>query len=231
MYSAFAHFRVPAAVAIFALLLVIVSARGVLLNAPPTSSSATSESMSADGALLRGEIVCLPTSNRMQDDQYACALGLKVATDVFVALRDSDPRNANLASAGLGIPVTVTGRLLPAPSFSHNIVGILQVHSIRLSEVEAQDLQTNNQLLIGTFVCLPQVGENEGCIEGFHAQGGDYYALDTAQIDGTAAHKQLNSSSTVVLTGSVFPIEGLSSDQWQNYDIEGIIIVEGVGTL
>lgn len=80
--------------------------------------------------------------------------------------------------------------------------------------------------LSGTYVCLPHKDttgpQTLECAFGLKTQTGEYYALDFGQGDPT----QFMGGQEVTLTGTITPIEMLSSDQWQKYDVVGILSVK-----
>lgn len=80
--------------------------------------------------------------------------------------------------------------------------------------------------LRGTYVCLPHRDtsgpQTMECAFGLQTEVGEYYALDFGE-DGDMT--QFKSGEEAFLTGTITPIEALSTDQWQKYDIVGILSV------
>lgn len=76
--------------------------------------------------------------------------------------------------------------------------------------------------LTGEYVCLPH-RDTRGpqtleCAFGLKTATGEHYALDFGEKPPT----DFKGGQTVTLSGTITPIENLSSDQWQKYDIVGI---------
>lgn len=84
-----------------------------------------------------------------------------------------------------------------------------------------------NGTLTGELTCLklkdnskPQTLE---CIYGLKTNQGEYYALDFNSLP--SAMTNLKSEERLSVTGTITPIEMLSADHWQKYDVKGIISV------
>lgn len=81
--------------------------------------------------------------------------------------------------------------------------------------------------LEGEYVCLPHRNTSGAitleCAFGLKTQTDEYYALDFG--DNIPPTNSVTGQN-VVLEGIVTPIESLSTNQWQKYDIEGIFSVE-----
>jgi hypothetical protein len=83
-----------------------------------------------------------------------------------------------------------------------------------------------NVTLSGTFECLPHRAgfpPTEECAFGFRTDEGIRYALNFGQSATMA--EQFQTMGRATLTGFITPIEMLSTDQWQKYDILGIFTV------
>ena len=81
--------------------------------------------------------------------------------------------------------------------------------------------------LEGTYVCLPH-RDTSGpqtleCAYGLKTLTGEYYAVDFGE-DRDAVTRVVT-GERVGLSGVIAPIERLSSDVWQKYDVEGILSV------
>ena len=80
----------------------------------------------------------------------------------------------------------------------------------------------------GTYTCLSKV--NTGgpvtleCALGLQTDAG-YYALDTSVVL-TANYPALRTGESITVEGTLVPIEMVSADRWQTYDVVGIIAVE-----
>lgn len=83
----------------------------------------------------------------------------------------------------------------------------------------------------GTKVCLPHRDatgpQTLECAAGVRSADGTHYVLDSAGLDETS-RMLLESGATVSITGTVTPIELLSTDQWAKYDVAGVVSVESV---
>lgn len=81
--------------------------------------------------------------------------------------------------------------------------------------------------LTGEFSCLPH-NDTSGpvtleCAFGIKTESGEYYALDFGENESA---DQFRAGETATLTGTITPIENLSTDYWQKYDIVGIFSVD-----
>jgi hypothetical protein len=81
--------------------------------------------------------------------------------------------------------------------------------------------------LSGEVVCLPHAGTSGPttmeCAYGLRTDVGEHYALDLAAMSQEAA--PLETGERITANGLITPVEMLSSDYWQTYDIEGIFSV------
>lgn len=88
------------------------------------------------------------------------------------------------------------------------------------------DIVSYRGTLSGEVVCLPHVGDGPHtmeCAYGLKTDVGEYYALDLALM--SQQHDPLETGERFTGTGLITPVEMLSSDHWQKYDIEGIFSV------
>ncbi len=89
------------------------------------------------------------------------------------------------------------------------------------------DVVSYRATLEGEVVCLPHKGDGPTTLEcayGLKTDVGEHYALDLAALtmpEGTMPE----TGDRISAGGTVTPIEMLSSDHWQKYDIEGIFSV------
>lgn len=88
-------------------------------------------------------------------------------------------------------------------------------------------VKTYQATLTGKQTCLPHKNTSASqtleCATGIQTESGEYYALDLNQvIDGTLL---VQNNETFTATGTITPIENLSSDNWQKYDVQGIFSV------
>lgn len=78
----------------------------------------------------------------------------------------------------------------------------------------------------GTYTCLPHRDtsgpQTMECAFGLRADSGEHYALDMGLMSSTA-WMEMPTGARVRVSGVMTPIEMLSTDQWQKYDIVGII--------
>lgn len=86
--------------------------------------------------------------------------------------------------------------------------------------------------LRGETICLPH-RDTSGpvtleCAIGFKTDSGVNYALDTSDAPG---ERLWDTGASLELTGILVPLEQLSTDQFQKYDIEGVLRVTGVNEL
>jgi hypothetical protein len=85
----------------------------------------------------------------------------------------------------------------------------------------------------GKMTCLPHKDTSGPttleCAYGLDASEGNYFALDLSAYQGPA--DQTSFDETIVVTGLYTPVEMLSSNQWENYNIRGVIIVSSISKL
>jgi hypothetical protein len=81
--------------------------------------------------------------------------------------------------------------------------------------------------LTGEYVCLPHKDTNGPqtleCALGIKTDVGEYYAVDFALMSQTSPTLQTGQRFTA--SGTITPIERLSSDHWQKYNVAGIFSV------
>lgn len=81
----------------------------------------------------------------------------------------------------------------------------------------------------GVMTCLPHLDPalaTRECAYGIKSVEGVYYALDLAQTETSA--DTIAFDQEIVVSGHFTPLAALSSDQWQQYMIEGIISVDSI---
>lgn len=80
----------------------------------------------------------------------------------------------------------------------------------------------------GTFICLPHKDttgpQTMECAFGLKAADGSNYALDISSVTPAPTNLPTNAKKFAV-SGTITPIEALSSNTWQKYDVKGIIKV------
>jgi hypothetical protein len=92
---------------------------------------------------------------------------------------------------------------------------------------DGNDVVSYRGTLTGTQVCLPHADtsgpQTMECAIGMKTDAGEYYALDLALL--SQENPGLQDGDRFTATGLITPVEMLSSDHWQKYDIEGIFSV------
>lgn len=106
--------------------------------------------------------------------------------------------------------------------------------------VEPQTSSTDpyRATLSGVQVCLPHKDtsgpQTLECALGLKTDSGEYYALNLQML--SQEQPVIPNGARVTANGLVTPIENLSSDRWQRYNVKGIfsvtdsVVVEGDGT-
>jgi len=81
--------------------------------------------------------------------------------------------------------------------------------------------------LSGEYACVPQngkiPGENEECLLGLKTNAGEYYLIDFNLMSQTPP--EMKKGDQVSANGMITPIEMLSTDHWQSYELKGIFSV------
>lgn len=83
----------------------------------------------------------------------------------------------------------------------------------------------------GEYVCLPHKNKTGPqtleCALGLESHEGEFFSMDTS---GLPLEKTMsfNVGDHIFVEGNFVPVEALSSDHWQKYDIKGIIRVEHI---
>lgn len=82
--------------------------------------------------------------------------------------------------------------------------------------------------LSGEKVCLPHKDttgpQTLECAIGMKTDSGEYYALDTEAAVGV---QNVQDGKRFIASGTITPIELLSSDYWQKYQVSGIFSIAG----
>ncbi len=82
--------------------------------------------------------------------------------------------------------------------------------------------------LKGTYICLPHKDTNGPqtleCAFGFKGEDGFNYALSMEQSDTP----DFQDGKSVSVEGFFVPVEALSNDHWQKYDIKGILQIKKI---
>jgi hypothetical protein len=81
--------------------------------------------------------------------------------------------------------------------------------------------------LTGEQVCLPHKDtsgpQTLECAIGLKTDVGEYYAIDMSLM--SQEHQPITNGERFTANGMVTPIERLSTDHWQKYDVEGIFSI------
>lgn len=80
--------------------------------------------------------------------------------------------------------------------------------------------------ITGNFSCLPLktgVVDETDCTLGVKSRDGVFYALDISRIQD--ANTDLKADDTIAVTGFLYPIEEVTSDEWDEYNVAGVIKV------
>lgn len=84
----------------------------------------------------------------------------------------------------------------------------------------------------GEYVCLPPKGEKKpealDCTLGVKTDNNVYYAIDAQGENARNVLLSLQTGLKIQIDGTLVPIEQISSDAWQKYDIGGIVITESI---
>lgn len=104
------------------------------------------------------------------------------------------------------------------------VAGFYTINAYIYNEKQADpnDIVSYRGTLEGEVVCLPHEGTDE-CALGLRTDVGEYYALDLALLSQEDA--KVGIGARISANGLITPVEMLSADHWQTYDIEGIFSV------
>lgn len=88
--------------------------------------------------------------------------------------------------------------------------------------------------LTGEYGCIPHKKtsgpQTLECALGVKTVEGDYYSIDTSQLSQEFV-MSLQVGQKIIVSGHVVPVEMLSTDHWQKYNLKGIIQAETLGVL
>jgi len=109
------------------------------------------------------------------------------------------------------------------------IAGILWLYPLKKTVVNERvsgvPEEAYEATLIGVSTCLPHRDQSGPqtleCAFGIKTDEGDYYGLDMSDIVGDYQSYE----GYISVHGILTPIENLSSDVWQKYDVKGIMKV------
>ncbi len=193
-------------------------------------------------ATLTGTSICLPHRDTTGPQTKECALGLKADDGNNYAL---DLSRITL-EAGFdmhnGERITVMGVVVPEQLLStdqwdkYDMAGIISVSSVKLASETSSSSSVPTTLrerrtITGTTECLPHRDttgpQTMECAFGLKADDGKHYALDLMLL-ATSELMNQPTNERVTLEGLYTPIEELSTDHWQRYNVEGILTVTSV---
>lgn len=107
---------------------------------------------------------------------------------------------------------------------------VIMMHADRHSAPEPRLYEPVQATLTGTIGCLPprdpDAPSTRECRTAIRLESGEYYALDFGLMSSGAP--AADSGDRITASGIVTPIERLSSDQWQKYEVKGIFSVTEV---
>ncbi len=107
-----------------------------------------------------------------------------------------------------------------------NSVKILRDEDAKVSQPVTKEIE-----LRGTQICLPHKNQNgpqtKECAMGLKATDGKNYGLDLSSLQPDKVEEFMD-GATVRVVGDFTPETALSTDHWQQYDMEGIVHVTSV---
>ncbi len=124
----------------------------------------------------------------------------------------------------------MSNKIIPAVLFAAVILlaGFFVLNAYIYNEKQApeeQNFEPYRAELAGEYVCLVSgtTPETEDCVPGIKTTSGDYYSIDFALM--SQMHDPVPVGAQISAAGVVTPIERLSTDHWQQYNIKGIFSV------
>lgn len=109
------------------------------------------------------------------------------------------------------------------------VAGFYALNSYIYAEKQGDpsDIDRYRGTLSGEVVCLPH-RDTDGpqtleCAMGLRTDVGEHYAVDLNLM--SQEHPPLDTGKRLTANGVITPIEMLSTDQWQKYDVKGIFSV------
>ncbi len=111
---------------------------------------------------------------------------------------------------------------------------IVYVHTHNLEEpgpvFEEVATVPTEATITGSFTCLPHRNtdgpQTLECASGLETNDGNFYALDLSAFSYPA--DEFGTGEAIKVTGLLVPIEQISSDMWQKYNIKGIMRVTNI---
>jgi hypothetical protein len=101
------------------------------------------------------------------------------------------------------------------------------IYKEKQADPSEQSFEPYRATLSGEYGCLPHKDtrgpQTDECMGGIRTESGEYYAVDTNLM--SQMHAPLEIGQYITGNGLVTPIERLSSDHWQKYEVEGIFSI------
>ncbi|MFN3692916.1 MAG: hypothetical protein ACK4SL_02305 [Candidatus Paceibacteria bacterium] len=124
----------------------------------------------------------------------------------------------------------MSNKIIPAVLFAAVILlaGFFVLNTYIYNDKQApeeQHFEPYRAELAGEYVCLVSgtTPESEDCVPGIKTTSGDYYSINFALM--SQMHDPVPVGAQISAAGVVKPIEHLSTDHWQQYNIKGIFSV------
>lgn len=104
-------------------------------------------------------------------------------------------------------------------------VGIVLYFLTQKDDAFTESTPPERATLSGEYGCLPRAEPMSGddCVPSLETTEGTYYALDFGLM--SRAEPEIKPGDRVTASGVVTPIENLSTDYWQQFDVAGIFSV------
>lgn len=108
------------------------------------------------------------------------------------------------------------------------LLGLISSRPSPKQQADQQPTGPYQVTVVGKVTCLPPkdtTGPNTlECAYGLQTADGSYYALNLSSVTTPIT----NTQSDVVVSGLYSPVEELNTDQWQKYNIQGVIDAKSV---
>jgi hypothetical protein len=90
----------------------------------------------------------------------------------------------------------------------------------------------NNGIWQGEYLCIPHKDtsgpQTLECALGIKTAPNTYFALDMGPLLGADFNPKINTGTMIEVIGNMTPLEMLSTDHWQKYNMKGIIQVKSI---
>lgn len=107
------------------------------------------------------------------------------------------------------------------------VVAVAFIFLDKPESMQQQEIQQHAKLE-GTFVPLARKDKGENATDvrfGLKTENGDYYALDFEQLRWSSPFDHLKTGNQISVEGTMVPIEYISSNTWDAFDIKGIMSI------